>query len=250
MRKTMAVLTVSGLAIAAAGHAWADDEAAARAILGKAIQAQGGEELLAKYKGFTGKMKGTVHAQGMELEFTGEMATLEADRYRVSVDLEVGGQKFNVAVVLNRDKGWMKFNEETIDMDADKLAETRHEAYAGWLTTLVPLKDKAFKLATVGEVKVHDRPAVGIRISKKDQRDVSFYFDKETHLLVKTETRVKDDETGEEVLEESFLSGHIDKPLRPALKFVTKRDGKPYLEGEFTEFKPEEKLDDIIFAKP
>src|SRR5439155_22836546 len=106
--------------------------------------------------------------------------------------------------VLSGDKGWTRMGDQTNEMDKDAIAEAKEQGYAGWLSTLAPLKDKQFKLATIGEVKVENRPALGVKVSSKGHRDVDLYFDKETGLLVKSEHRVKDDTSGQEVTEESF----------------------------------------------
>jgi hypothetical protein len=61
---------------------------------------------------------------------------------------------------------------------------------------------------------------------------------------------VKDD-NDQEVTEESFFSDYKEvQGTKQAMKFTTKRDGKPYLEGEITEYHPAEKLDDSVFAEP
>jgi hypothetical protein len=114
----------------------------------------------------------------------------------------------------------------------------------------VPLKDKAFTLAPLGEVNIDKRPALGVRVSSKGHRDVSLYFDKRTALLAKTEARVKDDD-GQEVTEETYSSDYQEvQGTKQAMKFTIKRDGKPYLEGEVTEYKLSESLDESMFAKP
>ena len=48
------------------------------------------------------------------------------------------------------------------------------------------------KLELLGEMKVGDKPALGVRVEVKGYRGVSLFFDKETHLLVKSESRGKD----------------------------------------------------------
>ena len=101
-----------------------------------------------------------------------------------------------------------------------------------------------------GPFQVEGRPAAGLRVSRKGNRDITLYFDQKTHLLVKTETRVKDEGSGQEVTEETVLSAHAEKGARQAMKLTTQRDGKPFLEAEVVEFKVEAKLDDSVFAKP
>src|SRR5207248_11447730 len=102
------------------------------------------------------------------------------------------------------------------------------QGYAGWVATLLPLKDKAFTLTTIGEVEVEKRPALGVKVSSKGHRDVDLYFDKESGLLVKTETRLKD-EGGQEVMAETFLRDYKDvEGTKHAMKFAVHRDGKLY----------------------
>ena len=89
------------------------------------------------------------------------------------------------------------------------------------------------------------------KVSSKGHRDVDLYFDKATSVLVKTETRVKDDGSGQEVTEENFPSEYKDvQGVKHAMKFVVKRDGKLFLEGEATDCTLSEKLAADVFAKP
>jgi hypothetical protein len=228
----------------------ADDGAAARALVDRAVQAQGGEALLTKWVAVTGKLKGKFHGLGEGVAFTGEYAAQGADQQKLVIEAEVDGQKFRLVHVLNRDKGWNQLNDDTEELSPEDLAEAKEEAYAGWVATLVPLKDRAFTLAPLGEIQVAKRPAAGVKVSRKGHGDVNLYFDKETGLLVKTEARVKDDD-GQEVTEETFLSDYQDvQGTKQAMKLTVQRDGKPYLEGEVTECRLAEKLDDSVFAKP
>src|SRR5262249_39474359 len=144
------------------------------------------------------------HGLGEAVAFSGEFATHGPNRQKIVIEADAGGQKVRFVPVLNGDKGWIKINDDTMDLEKEDLAEVKEEAYAGWVTTLLPLRDRAFTLAPVGEVNIDKRPAQGVKVSSKGHRDVNLYFDKETGLLVKTETRVKDDDD-QEVTEETFL---------------------------------------------
>ena len=70
-----------------------------------------------------------------------------------------------------------------------QLRELQEGGYASWVTTLLPLKGQEFTLALAGEEKIRDQPAVGVLVSSRGRRDVTLFFDKESRLLVKTETR-------------------------------------------------------------
>ena len=111
------------------------------------------------------------------------------------------------------------------------------------------MKDKAYTISLVGEDKVGETPAQVVRVSHKDRRDVNLFFDKKTHLLLKTEARAKDD-TGQEVNEERFYSDYNDKGLKQPKKMTIKRDGKTYMEAEILELKVDQKFDDSSFEKP
>jgi hypothetical protein len=245
--------TIAGcLALFATSAAQADDQAEARALVEKAIAATGKDAAAKamKYKGATSKLKGTVHVMGTAVSFTGDFAAQPPEQSKTNIEGSVMGQNFKVTVVVNGDKGWIKLMDQTMDLDKDKLAEEREGNYARWVTMLTPLLDKGFTLSPIGEVKVDKTEAVGIKVSHKGHRDVNLFFDKKTHLLLKSESRVKDD-SGKEVTQEVLYSDYkeFDGIKRP-VKLTINRDGEKFLEGEMTDMKLVEKFDDSEFAKP
>jgi hypothetical protein len=230
-----------------------DDAAAARAIVAKALKAHGGADTLAKYKAHVVTFKGTFHGMGAAIPMSGTISSEGADKIKADIDVEAGGQTFKVVNVVAGDKGWAKLpGMDTKDMSKDELDEGREQAHAGWVATLAPLAGgKGYTLAAAGEQLVNDKAAVGVRVSAKGRRDVTLYFDKATHLLVRYETVVKDEGSGREVTEETFQSEYKDvQGTKQATKFVTKRDGKLFLEGESTEHSLSESLGDGVFVKP
>ncbi len=250
MRGTMSLLTAAAVALLGAGPARADD---AKALVDKAIKAVGGAEKLAKYKAETYKGKGKFYGMGEGIDFTGEWAMQLPDRMRVKIDVDANGMQLAIVRVANGDKVWMSFNGTTTEVDdKDEIAETRDGLHHNWVASLLPLKDKAFTLALVGEEKVGDRPAVGVKASHKGRRDINLFFDKEKGLLLKTVTVAKGRDTGgKEVTQETLYSDYKEEDgIKRPRKVVINRDGKVYIESEMTELKPHEKLDDATFAKP
>ena len=243
------------LALAALGRA--DDAADAKAVVEKAIQARGGADNLAKYKADVLKVKGAVHVSGLDIDFTGEISFQQPDKSRTVIEGTVMGTNFKSTRVVNGDKGWIDdllgAARQQRDMSKEELAEERESQNANSIIRLAVLTDKAYTLSTMGESKVGDKEAVGILVKRKGYRDVSLFFDKKTHLLLKSETRVKDPQGGgdTEFTQEAFYDDYkkVDD-LQVAHKLTIKRDGKAFLESETTEFTPEEKLDDGLFAKP
>src|SRR5215218_1425378 len=147
-----AVLTV-GLVLAAA-PARADD-AAAKAIVEKALKAHGGADTIAKFPAVTLSFKGTFHGMGQEIPMTGQVTSQGPDQIKMDMEVEAGGQKFRIVNVIDKDKGWARIGDNVMDLDKDKLTEAVEQTHAGWAATLVPLSDKSFTLATTGEVKVN-----------------------------------------------------------------------------------------------
>jgi outer membrane lipoprotein-sorting protein len=228
----------------------ADGQADALKIIEKAIKATGDEAKLAKLTGTTYKMKGTFHGMGAEMPYSGEAAMQLPDKSRMALEFDVGGQKFNFVMVFSGDKGWMKANDMNIEMDADRVAEQKENMHMNQVARLVGLKDKAYTLAPLGDSKIENQNVVGVKVSTKGRRDINLYFDKETGLLAKSDMRVKDD-AGQEVNQESFYKDYkTTDGIKHPTKVTIKRDGQLYIEGENTDWKPVEKLDDKLFAEP
>jgi outer membrane lipoprotein-sorting protein len=221
-----------------------------RRILDKAIQAMGGEAKLAKWKAVTFKSSGKFYGFGGDAApYKGEWALEPPDRCRVSMEGEGQGVSYRFVIVCNGDHGWFKNGDNTLAMDKNQLAEQHQELYEEWITTLLPLKDKDYKLTPLADIQVDRKPAVGFQVSSKGHKDVSLYFDKETGLLVKTEGQIK--EQGKDVKQESFLSGYeeIQGIKYPTKQRVT-RAGQLFLEGTMTDVKFLEKLEEKALEKP
>ena len=243
MRK-IAVALIIGIALCiGAGGGQSGDADPARAIVYRAIKAEGGEANLAKQKASTWKEKGTYYGMGDGLPFTGIYAIQWPDQFRMEIE------GFFV-LVLNGDKGWTTMGGETKEMSKDELALQRFNHKAGWLNTLLPLKDKAFQLKLVGDAKVGDEPAQVVQVTRKDYPEVKLYFAKKSGLLVKSEFRTKD-EAQKDIVSASYFSDHRDVDgAKVPHKVVMKRDGKLFVEAEVSEMKAVGKLDAKVFAKP
>jgi len=234
--------------LAAVSPVRAEDDAKLRAIITKAIKVHGGADKLTKLKGSITKTKGTFYGLGDGIEYTQTISIQLPNRIRVDVD----APNFKFVQVFNGDKGWHKFGDNTTDMTKEQVTEAKEQMQAATITHLAVLTDKAYKLSALGETKVGDRAAVGVRVEREGHRPVSLFFDKDNSLLLKTETRGKDTMAdGKEFTAESLYSDHkkVDGLMVP-YKIEVKRDGKKFVESEVTEVKFSEKLDDSVFAKP
>ena len=113
------------------------------------------------------------------------------------------------------------------------------------------MKDPAFQLSPLGESKVGDRAAVGVKVTHKGHSDVNLYFDKQTGLVRKSEYRAKDAMTGKDREMATTFENYKDfDGLKIPTKIDMKRDGEKFVEAEITELKPGSKLEASVFAKP
>jgi hypothetical protein len=253
MRKTCGVLCVVGLLLGAARAVQCGDQADVRAVIDKAVKAMGGEANLSRQKAMSLKGTGTFYGMGEGIPFNGEWSLQALRQMKAAIEGKAGDQTFRFVRVINGDKGWVKFNDTpTKEMSKEEVAEGHEELYTGWVATLAPLKDKAFKLAPLGDVKVEGNDAVGVRVSREGHRDVSLFFDKASGMLVKTESMVKDIEGGgKELTQEAYQSDFKEVDgVKHAMKTLLKRDGKRFVEVQWSEVRPAEKLDDSVFAMP
>jgi hypothetical protein len=247
MRKSL-IASLVGVLVLAAGVR-ADDDV--KAIITKAIKAHGGEEVKNKYKAGQMKVKGKIELLG-GLEFTQESSYMLPDKFKESIDMEVMGQKVHVVTVYNGKKIQIEANGKEINVEdkvKDVIKDTLYVMKVSQMTSL--LKGKDFELSALGEVKVEGKPAVGVLVKSKGQKDVSLYFNKETGLLAKVEHRTVDPMTGNEITEERIVAeyGKTDGVPTPK-KVLINHDGNKFMELEVLETKQLEKLDDSEFAKP
>jgi hypothetical protein len=250
MRRFVCLAVALSLTVAGLGRA--EEKAEPKALIEKAIKATGGEETIAKFKVTIFKDKGKFYGMGQGEAYTGEFTVQHPDKMRVKIEAGAGDMKFTFIQVVNGDKVWRKLGDAKAAVEKEEAAEVRESVYAGFVASLLPLKDKSFELAPLGEVKVGGKPALGVKVSHKGHRDVNLFFDKESGLLVKSETVVKDPMEGfKEKTQETLYSDY--KPLKGMQlprKVHINRDGKKYIESEVTEIDLLEKGDDAAFAEP
>lgn len=249
MRRHVTAIAAVGLWMALASPGRADDEATA--ILDKAAKAHAPEGKAEGLKAYRGKNKGTLHVQGLELEFTQEVALQTTGKFKEVLELNVMGQAVKTTTVFNGKEGWLKVNDMEIPVKDDLLDEFKEIAHMMVLGQLTGLKDKGLAFSLLGESQVNGKPAVGVKISKEGKKDLLFYFDKQTNLLAKTERRVKDFQTGQELTEERIVTEYQKVSGRMMPKRVTvNRDGKKLMDAEVIEAQKLEKIDDDEFVRP
>ncbi len=250
MRRIGQSLAVLGLCFTLAAVARAaDDEATA--IIDKAIKAHGVKPTEGKMVAYRGKHKGTLHINGKDLEFTQTVAVQGPDKFKEQMEFSVDGRAVTVSTIFDGKQGWLKANDKEIKVENELLAEFKESAYAMSLSQAMLLKQKGLTYSLLGESKVQGKSVVGVTVSMKGKKDINFYFDKKSGLLVKVERRARDISTGEEVTEERVIKEYQDlKGRKIAKKVEVLRDGKKFIEVEVLESELPDKIEASEFTKP
>lgn len=251
MRKSLLAASALALCLLSGPTARAADDEP-KALVEKAIKAYGGEEKLAGIKAIRIKSKGNIDVLGQTIAFTSNGVQQLTGQVRNEITLDIMGQQLTILQICDGKKGWFRLMDNTMELEGDLLKEMQAQAHSTRVTTLVPLlKDKAFTLAPLGEVKVKGKPALGVKVTAKDQRDIDLYFDKETGLIAKVARQAFDSNTMKEVMQEMIFSDFKETDgLKHATKVLMNHDGKKLLELDITEYKLIDKLDASEFAKP
>jgi hypothetical protein len=235
------------LIVCLTGPVRAQDDA--RAVVAKAIKAQGGEEKLSKIRAGRSKLKGTLFEGGAEFPVTGEETFALPNRIRIVLTLKT--RKLNLVEVIDGDKGWISINGQVTDASPVDLARMKQQLYLSrviWLTPL--LQDNAFELSMLKEAKAGDRTLLGVKVASKGQTDVKLYFDKETNLLVRIEYLTKNNKGGDVTHEDNFSDFAEVSGIKVPKKTVAFQDGKKLMEMEVTETEFPESIPAKEFSKP
>jgi hypothetical protein len=223
-----------------------------RSIIEKAVRALGGRNELAKHKAVRITMKGDGQVQPtLSVPVVHDIVLQLPGQLKTAYRFQVKDKEFTVIQVVNGDKAWRSDNGQTQEAKGPMLTHMREGLYAFEVETLLPLlKDKSYTLGLLNEIKVQDRPAVGVKVACKGHKDVHLYFDKGNGLLVKSERRSPEFD-GKDVLRENFYSDYKAVGGRKHwMKVVVHQDGKKLLEAAVTEATFAAKIDDREFSKP
>ncbi len=230
----------------------ADTEKEARALLDRAIAALGGEKLLAKPHALTGTGKGKVTLLGGTQNVTNRWTVQGPDRMRWETELS-GDVNASIVMGLTGTKLWISGNGGKPGPVPKETAEAFIKGFLALRIAeeLVPLKAKGWKLTHLGELKVGDVTAVGLKATHAGRPDIDLFFDKKTHLPIKVEMRLKKPGESDEMTLTALLTGY--KKIDGRQHFtglVVEQDGKKALEMERSDIKAGDKADEATFEKP
>jgi hypothetical protein len=247
MRKLLLAACAAVLALGAA-PAPPDDEA--QGIIERAVKAHGGVDRLSRVHADRVTNRGVLFVQSRETPFTSETTVQLPNQLRNVIHLE-GDRKTVFVQILNGDKVYLTIDGQPQKVDDTLSEELRETLQLNQMVRLVPLlTDRTYMLEALGEVKIDDTPALGVKASAKGRRDVRLFFNKETGLLMKTEHTVDDGAGKEAVQEEIYGDFEEVQGVRRPMKIAAFRNGKKIMEADVVEVKYLDKVDDAEFAKP
>lgn len=224
-----------------------------RALVAHAMKAHGGKETLNKYLGTQVKYKGTVEANGMTIKVDGEVFYNYPERMKNVINIDVNNMNLTIQQGYDGKALWINVMGMAQEIkDKELIEEMKESMYCEKVTALVDLDSKDYKLTPLGEMKIKDQDAVGVRVAKTGKRDVNLWFDKKSNLLVKSEFRAKDPfgQGGEANQEKYFGKYKAVMGVQTPQHMEVHNDGKKAVDLEIAEVRYHERLDETYFTRP
>lgn len=231
------------------GASLAPAQDAARAVVERAIQAHGGMERLARNRSDRVRVRGALRADKSIVPFTCDVLVQLPDQFKSVWQMSADARTLTIVRILNGDKSFISVNGQQQNVPPELDAEMRETLHLDRAIRLVPLlNDPAYKLALLGDTKILDRVATGIRVTTSSSKELQLYFDRDTGLLIKTAHNWKGP-GGRAVLQEEFYSdyrnvGGYQRPVKTAIY----RDGKRIFQSELLEVNYYDRIDPAQFA--
>jgi hypothetical protein len=237
------------LCLAADPKAAADDAKTARALVDKALVALGGAKAVRAAHGMTGTGTGTLHLNGAAQKVRNRFTAQGLDRLRWEVDINAGTLRLGLHA-----KGvWISAN----GIDANAVDKDVAIAFRRGVTALrvaecpTLLLEKGWTLAPLGELKIDDTLAVGIKASRKGEPDIDLWLDAKTHLPLRVEYRfTKPGESAETTLRGTFSGYRTLAGRKHFGKMLVHQDGNLALEIERSDIENAETIADETFTRP
>jgi len=215
-------------------------------LLGAAITAAGGSELLTKFPAGRTTAKGTIFDGGTEVPVVVEQVYHVPGRSRTVIRGEPRGQKLELVQVVNGPVARQTVNGTAVPLTEATTRELQTAALLLEVGQLTPLlTDKKFTLKLEKPGKGSDAVVVQVR----GYPDLRLGFDRKTGHLVRISRKYTDPDAAKDVELEQVFSDF--KPfaglVRPTRTVVFK-DGRKVLDLVTATFTPLEKVDAKVFA--
>lgn len=245
-------LAAIGSVLATAHWTKADDAQDVKALVDKVFKA-GGLEKLERPRGYSFKVTLTTKIAGKPDAVSTEVHYFQPPknlRFEIEVP-KAGGAEKSVQVIAG-DKGWLLKDGEVQALDSRTVEVGDFDVKSFGFLRLLDLKNKDYSASALGKSKVGDRDVDGIRLTRTLGRTVvrdKFFFDAQTHLLIKSEGQAGRPRPESEILWEDYRT--IDGVAVPHRVVYTIKGSRPvtYVRT-YSDVKFVDKLDPHLFDKP
>lgn len=147
----------------------------AKALLEKALAAQGGFEKVAQLRDLYVKAQGSLFQRGEELKVEIEDWVKLPDKIRRTYKLI--GRGLEVTHIYNGAQGWVQQGAKVTDMPAELLAVMRESIEFDPLTVLWNIAREGYKFAVSGKTQVEGRDVQILKVTDEQGKSADFYFD-------------------------------------------------------------------------
>jgi hypothetical protein len=244
MRTTLPTLS---LLILVCGPGRADDAAA---VVEKAVQAMAGSDLrLQRLSAIVRTDRGTLNLPAGEVPVQRTVYLCPPDRLKYDATITINGQPQAMVLALSGVNGWQSAGKAVKDLSPAEFDVMLDEAYAQWLITLLPLRQKGVTPKSLPPITLAGKPAVGVSVSRPNRSDSQIYFDAATGLPVRVKMRVR--EGSLDVAREYELAGHKDfDGIKLPTRITVLQNGKKIEDWTVQDYRTPDQLDDRLFKKP
>jgi hypothetical protein len=221
----------------------------AKAIIQRAIDAQGGREKLVQFE--RANLRTASNVQGTFV-FMETWRDLRKRLQKQLVRYDQGGKKNVLIRVINENGLWEKNNEAETTKRDDAVFNVALDGLTTFHASLLfpLLDDKAYNLSYRGDFKIEGQLAQCIRVIKDKRPATDFFFDKATGLLVKQSTKDASTQMRGKVAEALFAEFRQLSGAKIATKTELRLDDHLLSEDYLIEIRPIAEFPKDTFAKP
>lgn len=220
----------------------------ARAVVEKAIEAHGGAARARQFPAGKMAVTGSIHLLGQQFPFTAKFVYLMPDRLKQTVETSQQNVKQTIVQVQSGDKVQVWVNGQPQPLTPADVERYRRGLYIQNLLRLAPLVEAPHTLTLAGELE----KLRGVKVSAPGQKDVTLYFDPQTHLLMRVRRTEPHPVTNKDALQEEIYSDYKDTPqgLKYPAKSVILLGNQKYIESTTGEYTPMDTVEASEFQGP
>jgi hypothetical protein len=249
MRTVWRALAALSFLAAVVGWSEAGNNAETQTLLDKAIKALGGQAKVDKLKNMTWNGTFTAERMGQKIPVKINGSFQGWDKQRLELMANFKGKNEDSLLIIHGKKGWGKDQYGVREIGKEYVIFRDVFFAVRGPQFLTGLKDKAFGLSYLGELKVADQQTIGLRIRRKEAPDLNVYFSQKTLLPVKADIHISEPKGKEMDLEILFGDYKEFDGLKHYTKLTFKADGKS-IDVNLSDLRPGAQLEASLFDRP